>query len=708
MGGLHFGVVRGGRNSRLPPSTRSSKDAKIKRIKRPTRRPAARDGSLGPQESAGIELVWAGKYDDDGQRRRPDLAGEAMTLRETARFAPLSEDVAARTSGSLSNGSANGADRQPPNMLVWADNLLAMGSLLRTYRGKVQLVYLDPPFTVGADFSARVPLGDGRVVKRRRGATATRDDVLSIRAFRDAWHGDGESYLNMMYDRLTLVRELLDETGTVYVHCDWRANSVLRLVLDEIFGRERFLNEIVWHYNQGGKSGRRFARKHDTILVFAKGKRPKFNSEAVRVPYTPHKQDRHGRNYGGQMGTDEEGRAYVEKWGTGRKKRYRYYLDEGKLAEDVWSDIQSIQAGAKERCAYPTQKPEALLERIIRASSDEGDLVADFFCGSGTTGAVCEQLGRRWILCDVGRLAVRTSEKRLMARQGQLVRHGQSAREFGLFEFGARERRSWWRQQCSASNEEEEYVRKVLDGFGAEWLDAPEAGRLALPGAHQFHGRRGSQFCYVHAIDQTLARDDVSAVVQAALEHGAGSVACLAWDFDIGLRRECEVLEHDLGVRIALMRIPRELMDDESCAAALFRDLPHVEIEPVYYRETAAGATQVDVRLMEFHSTHNNGTAEGEGAQDSPANQSAADESVDRAVNGFERLESWAVDFDYQPGQPFCHDWHATRTRDDRTLETMSTRRYVYPGSGRYVVAVRLIDVFGDETVERAVIEYPG
>ena len=173
------------------------------------------------------------------------------------------------------------------------------------------------------------------------------------------------------------------------------------------------MNEVVWFYSQGGKSKQYYARKHDVLLGYGKTPEFKFNSDAVRLPFTPHKQSRSGKNYGGRMGVDENGRTYVEKWGTGKKKLYRYYLDEGKVAEDVWTDIQSIQADAHERIGYPTQKPEQLLERVIKGSSTEGDVVADFFGGGGTTPAVAQRLNRKWIACDQSRVAVALTADRI-------------------------------------------------------------------------------------------------------------------------------------------------------------------------------------------------------------------------------------------------------------------------------------------------------
>lgn len=227
--------------------------------------------------------------------------------------------------------------------------------------------------------------------------------------------GDLFAYLVHMTLRIVEVHRVLKPTGSFYLHCDPTASHYLKLILDSVFcpAGGDFLNEIVWCYSQGGKSKKWFGRKHDVILWYSKSENYTFNGMQVRMPLTPHKQDKSGKNFGGRMGKDEDGREYVEKWGTGNKKLYRYYLDEGKIPEDWWVDINSLQAAEAERLGYPTQKPEALLERIIKASSNEGDVVLDAYCGCGTTVAVAQRLKRRWIGIDITYQSISLILKRL-------------------------------------------------------------------------------------------------------------------------------------------------------------------------------------------------------------------------------------------------------------------------------------------------------
>lgn len=280
-----------------------------------------------------------------------------------------------------------------PNKIYFGDNLHVLRSLKSN---SVDLIYIDPPFFSGRNYNQ------------------IWGDDNEVRTFYDIWEDGLPSYLVWLNARIWEMKRVLKDTGSIYVHCDWHASHYIKVELDKIFGYSNFINEIVWCYSQGARSQSHFGRKHDIILYYSKSKDPKFNAKSVGLEYTPHKQDKSGENYGGRMGVDEEGREYVEKWGTGKKKLYRYYLDEKKTPEDWWTDINSIQSGAHERIGYPTQKPEPLLERIIKASSNEGDVVADFFMGGGTTLAVALKLGRRFIGCDISRVAASVSIDRIV------------------------------------------------------------------------------------------------------------------------------------------------------------------------------------------------------------------------------------------------------------------------------------------------------
>jgi len=374
------------------------------------------------------------------------LSDESRLTLQTNELVLPSKDVSGFFKGEVKDIN----EKQWFNKLIYGDNLLVMQALLAgdettpSMRGKIDLIYIDPPFDSKADYRTKIKLPNSQIKQK--------PTVIEQFAYKDTWKNGTASYLEMMVPRLILMKELLSDNGSIYVHIDWHIGHYLKIIMDEIFGRDNFANEIIRKYSVGGKSKKFFARKHDTILFYCKNiNNPKFNLDDVRIPFTPHKQDKSGKNYGGRMGYDEDGRPYVEKWGTGKKKLYRYYLDVGKIPEDVWEfendevdikkvnlildelkeefdngilfddvwDSQTIQSAAKERTDYATQKPEALLERIIKASSNEGDIIADFFMGSGTAGAVAEKNNRKWIMSDLGKPATMITRKRLIDQEAK-------------------------------------------------------------------------------------------------------------------------------------------------------------------------------------------------------------------------------------------------------------------------------------------------
>lgn len=266
----------------------------------------------------------------------------------------------------------------------------------------------------------------------------------------------------MMYERIALLRELLSDQGSIYLHCDYRVVHLLRGILEEIFDGENFQNELQWCYSIGGKGLQRYARKHDTILFYSKSSTFTFNGKDLNV-VVERKPNSHMR-----LKTNLEGRQYQEKTDKKTGKVYRYYVDEGKIPEDYWTDIEQLNREDAERVGYATQKPEALLRRIIAASSGEGDLVLDAFCGSGTTGAIAERLGRRWLMCDLGRFAIHTSRKQMIELQRKQHSEGKPYRAFDVYNLGRYERQ-WW-QKRSVTGADEEHRRVILEFFKAEVL----------------------------------------------------------------------------------------------------------------------------------------------------------------------------------------------------------------------------------------------
>ena len=324
------------------------------------------------------------------------------------------------------------------NKLIWGDNKLILSSLkngpLREEiekQGGLKLIYIDPPFDVGADFSMDIEIGHDTFTKK--------PNILEEIAYRDTWGKGADSFISMIYERLVLMRDLLAEDGSIYVHCDWRVNAWMRMVLAEVFGTDNLISEVIWkHQIMGGAHGRSLPKAHETLLWFKKSDAFKIciDSPQIRVPFSEYvrstmQQDAEGRWFYtrrrmSRKATDEERES---------KAHTVTYVDDptkGTLASDVWDDFPSYQPKPTDNTKYPTQKSNEILARVIGSASNEGDLVADFFCGSGTTAAVAEKLGRKWIVSDLGKFAIHTTRKRMIGVQRQLKAKGKNYRAFEI------------------------------------------------------------------------------------------------------------------------------------------------------------------------------------------------------------------------------------------------------------------------------------
>lgn len=616
------------------------------------------------------ELVWEGKYDDFGNRREVDLAGLAMPLQKIETI----DEPRSRAEAQDSLFDERTAHRDDfRNRLIWGDNKLVMASLLEEFKGAISLIYIDPPFDVGADFKMDVPLGEEKENVEKE------QSLLEFVAYRDTWGRGTESYLAMMYERLVLMRDLLAEDGSIYVHCDWKVNSLIRIVLDEVFGNDFFRNELVWHYpGREMHINTKFNCKHDTIYFYAKSTNTEIFMKSVAVPYD---KDERLKTLRRKVHTDEDGREWI--WETrgqaSGQEPYKRYVDEiisqGKPLSDVWSDLQFLRGNHPERADYPTQKPEALLERIIKASSNEGDLVADFFCGSGTTAAVAERLGRRWICADLGRFAVHTTRKRIIDVQAELHKAGTPYRSFDVYNLGRYERQ-WW-QQDSLKGADEEHRAVVLKFFRAEILnDAPSS---------LIHGRKNGAFVHVDGIDSIFTREEAAEVGKAIKAAGGREVHCLAWDFEMDIRQSVAAIEAELEIKMRLHRIPREIMEKNRSEVPPFYEMALLEAEPVVGKKK--DRTVVDIKLTNFVPS----------LAEVPAKELEVLE--ERVVeSGFDFIDFWAVDFDWSPDRPFNHHWQDYRTRKDRSLKTVSDASFSYEKFGKRTVCVKVVDVFGCDT----------
>ncbi|WP_431016382.1 DNA methyltransferase [Bradyrhizobium pachyrhizi] len=649
------------------------------------------------------ELVWEGKYDEFGNRREMNVSNLALPLQKIETIdEPRSR---AEEQGSLFDATKAHRD-DFRNRLIWGDNKLVIASLLEEFRGRLDLIYIDPPFDVGADFTLAVPIGEGKETVEKE------QSVLEMVAYRDTWGRGKDSYVQMLYERISLARDLLSERGALYIHIGPAVNHVVRSMADEIFGGGCFQNEIIWKRTYAHSDASKFGVVHDCILYYGKTPSPLFVTQ-----YRPHDEsyikshygqvDANGRRFrlvtlsaagsgparrfGDRVIEPPPGRHWA--WGQERindglksgkivyastgQPNIKQYLDEvkGTVIQTIWDDIPPVNPVGKELVGYATQKPEKLLERIIAASCPENGIVADFFCGSGTAGAVAEQLGRRWIMCDLGRFSIHTTRKRLIGLQRDLHEAGKPYRSFDLYNLGRYERQ-WW-QKDSLNGADDQHRAIVLKFFKAEPLHSAPSPLL--------HARKGAAFVHVDGIDSIFTRPEVKEVAQAVAAAGGREVYILAWDFEMDIRQVTAAVEAETGVKLRLSRIPREIMEKNRAEVPPFFEVAVLEASPVVRKE--GKERKVDIKLSNFLPS----------LSEVPSKE--LEVLQERAVeSGFDFIDFWAIDFDWKPNRPFNHHWQDFRTRKERTLKTVSDAGHVYSKPGKYVACVKVVDVFGCDT----------
>jgi adenine-specific DNA-methyltransferase len=635
------------------------------------------------------------------------------------------------------------------NKLIWGDNKLILSSLkngpLREEikaQGGLKLIYIDPPFDVGADFSMGIEIGGDTFTKK--------PNILEEIAYRDTWGKGADSFIAMIYERLVLMRDLLAEDGSIYVHCDWRVNSYIRLAMDEIFGVGSLLNQITWKRTPFAGSSKARANKfpinQDTIFLYSRSSsRYQFNQQYVE--YSDEYKERFKNPDNDQNGPwqsvslktySQETLERLESEGklippqrAGAGWRYKWYLNEtkGKQVEDIWTDINLTNPMADERIGYPTQKPEALLERIIKASSNEGDLVADFFCGSGTTAAVAEKLGRKWIVSDLGKFAIHTTRKRMIGVQRGLKAEGKDYRAFEILNLGKYERQHYIGVN---PNLREEQQRKQIEEKEAAFLDlilrayrAEKVENFAC-----FHGKKVGRLVAVGPVNLPVTRLFVEEIILECRKKHITKVDILGFEFEMGLFPNVLDEARAKGIDIAPKYIPAEVFDKRAVEKnqVVFHDVSFIEVKPHVKKNSAA------VELTDFSVFY---------SQDSIANAEAAIKNrgsrivaekgqivkvskdkngiVNREVltkNWTDWIDYWAVDFEFESKREiiriknedsgeweelwtgdfiFENEWQSFRTKKDRSLELKSVFHECTPG--RRKIAVKVVDIFGNDTM---------
>jgi adenine-specific DNA-methyltransferase len=628
-----------------------------------------------------VRLDWEGKPKQVEHVSLPFQAVETINVSRATRE---------RDSGALFGGSS-AADSER-NLLVWGDNKLVLGSLLTEFAGQVDLIYIDPPFATGADFSHHVNVGDVGWVKA--------PSILEEHAYRDTWGAGYASYLTMLFERLALLRDLLSSTGSIYVHLDWRAAHFGKMILDELFGPMNFKNEIIWRRANTHNDPDGYGRIHDTLLYY---RRPGGTFNRVHGEYRQEYLDqayRHvdpdGRRYRLLplhathvfSSKDDNTRRFGDKvlrpppgkyWRWSQTKidealagdlivlskndvpQYKKYLDEaeGVPVQSIWDDLKML--GRAEMLGYPTQKPESLLERIITASSNEGDLVLDCFVGSGTTAAVAEKLSRRWIGCDLGRFAIHTTRKRLL--------NVPDCRPFDIKNLGAYERQRW--QQSSGNGALRDYFATILAFYRGDPVD----GFISL------HGRKAGRMVHIGATDAPVTIDEAEEVMDEMADNGMEACDVLGWEWEMGLHDTVPERARRRGLDLQLRQIPREVMERQvaEADAVRFFELAHVDLDVRRQEQEAA------VVLKDFII---------------PSEDLIPPKVRERIENWSDLIDYWSVDFDHRD-ETFHNQWQAYRTREEPKLATESDW-HEYPEPGRYAIVVKIIDIFGNDTTKLA------
>ncbi len=673
-----------------------------------------------------VELVWNGKSSDITNAVLPFQTIEHIDE-------PRSEDQI-KMQKSLFDMSGRQIQGWT-NKLIWGDNKLILSSLkngpLRKEieaQGGIKLIYIDPPFDVGADFSMDLQIGDEEFTKK--------PSIIEEVAYRDTWGKGADSFIAMIYERLSLMHELLADNGSIYVHCDWRVNSYIRLVLDELFGNHNFRNEIIWCYTSASNPGKDFPKKHDTILRYSKSENYMFNGDDIRVEYD----EKTKSNY-------KEGLVGSGTFYQGKIKNEKGVLKDGKIPEDWWEMAIAARfpVDGLKRTGYPTEKTLPLLERIIKVSSNEGDIVADFFVGSGTTLAVAEKLGRKWIGSDLGRFAIHTTRKRMIAVQRELKKDGKNFRPFEILNLGKYEREHYVDINNDLRTEEKllqqqlkenEFIKLILSAYKAEPVDS----FLTMV------GKKRDRLVAIGPINFPVSADFLHQVVAECVEKNITKVDVLGFDWEMGLEVD-QFKNH--GVDLQLRVIPREVFDKRAVekGQVKFYEVAFIEVKPIVKKN------MVSVELCDFSVFYNqddSGEIEEklksggskvvvENGQVIKLSKAKGSEIINREIlttKWTDWVDYWAVDFNFESKKEFIrkakesdisqpkldgtedpkqikfpeyeelwtgsyifeNEWQSFRTKNDRSLELVTVSKEVSRGSHK--IAIKVVDIFGNDTTK--------
>ncbi len=640
-----------------------------------------------------VELLWADKYDkfEKGEKipiEKPNLPFQVVETVNKPRLKDLEEGLFDPDKFYPENEYPKDYPKDWKNLLIWGDNKLVMSSLIKQgWAGNINLIYIDPPFFTGADFTVRTKLGDEEIEKE--------PSIIEERAYKDTWSGGIASYLKYMYERLVLMRELLAENGSIYVHLDWHVGHYVKVMMDEIFGYENFRNEVVWHYRRWTAESDKFQNMHDTILYYGKSQNPTFNK--VDLPARDYLQER--KLKGWNSNTIQTAKERIRQLIVYDKEAFEEAVKIGRVDPKEWDrvvyaeqrtvaasdvfEIPFINPVAEERVGFATQKPEALLERIILASSNPDDLVLDCFVGSGTTLAVAEKLDRRWIGCDLSKFAIQVARKRLLdihsskdLLKENKEKYNNPARPFELWNIGNYETVYWQERQ-------DEYLAFMLKLYQSQ----------PLTGFRYIHGRKGDRAVHIGPLNAPVTMEEVEKVVIECRTNNFNKADILGWEWSYEVNELAKTLAEKNGVDIKLVQIPsvNEIksslvgfdlnllkVPDQAVEKEL---LKHVKFAEVAYLEieTKEKSDKLTLKITDF--------------QLSPTAELA--EIANKVRDSRELIDYWAIDWDYK-GDTFHNQWQSFRTKKNPRVDYEA--KHMYNEKGENQIMVKVVDVFGNDT----------
>jgi DNA modification methylase len=602
------------------------------------------------------ELIWEGKY-KDGKKATPIRIALPFQTIETINE---SKQQRQKSMDFLAAEPNTQYGKEWRNRLIWGDKKYVLPSLLPEFAGKVNLIYIDPPFNVGSNFSFTATIADNPDTDEDETTQFVKQpNIIEQKAYRDTWGKGLDSYMQWFYETALLLKELLAEDGSIYVHLDWHVGHYAKTILDEVFGYENFRNEIVWVYPNkmsGAVNSKNFVRMHDSIFLYSKSEKNIFNVLKVERD-VPVKQSKRVKVDGKNMrARNEDGEI-------------NYEMSYDVKVKDVW-EIPYIASTDKQRVGYNTQKPEALLERVIKASSKDGDLILDSFCGSGTTAAVAEKNNRRWITCDLGRFAIHTARKRFLGID--------NVQPFIVQNLGKYERQQWMNAEFENPEDRlkqertykhfinELYHAKPLDGY--TWLHGAKAGRMV----------------HVGSVEAPVTVEDIKASIKefwklVGKEKSAqvNGIDFLGWDFAFDVNETAKQFAAENKVNVSFKKIPREVLEKKA-------------------------VEQGDIKFYELASLKIKSKAEKKKVSITLENFIIPPDDIPQDVQGkithwSQWVDYWAIDWNYRD-DTFHNEWQSYRTKQNSKIELSANN--IYEKAGKYTVLVKVIDILGNDTTK--------